>query len=118
MVRSSVARVAGATRGTQRGTLEPVFVIELIYKADLAEIDAHMAEHVMFLRKHYKTGTFLVSGRKVPRDGGVIIATGDERAVIEAIMNEDPFVSSGVAECRIIEFRASQRADDWPQRVR
>jgi len=28
-----------------------MFVIELIYKADLAEIDATMAAHVAFLKK-------------------------------------------------------------------
>src|SRR5216683_189030 len=51
-----------------------MFVIELTYKADLAEIDAHMAAHVIFLKKYYAAGNFLVSGRKVPRDGGIILA--------------------------------------------
>ena len=27
-----------------------MFVIELVYKADLSEIDAHMAAHVRFLK--------------------------------------------------------------------
>jgi uncharacterized protein YciI len=94
-----------------------MFVIELIYKVDLAQIDAHMKEHMVFLRKHYADGTFLVSGRKVPRDGGIILAARRERAEIEAIVREDPFVSRGLAEYRIIEFRASQRADDMPQRL-
>ena len=30
-----------------------MFVIELIYKAPLAEIDAHMPAHMKFLRKYY-----------------------------------------------------------------
>ena len=34
------------------------------------------------------------------------------REEIEAIMREDPFCSRGLAETRIIQFRASQRADD------
>ena len=38
-----------------------MFVIELTYKAPLAAIDAHMAEHVVFLRKYYASGNFLVS---------------------------------------------------------
>jgi uncharacterized protein YciI len=41
-----------------------MFVIELVYKVDLAQIDAHMKEHVAFLRKHYAAGTFVISGRK------------------------------------------------------
>lgn len=95
-----------------------MFVIELSYKADLAQIDAHMKEHVAFLRKHYDAGTFIVSGRKIPRDGGIILAVGGDRAEIEAIVREDPFVSRGLAEYRVIEFRTSQRAKDVPERIR
>ena len=29
-----------------------MFVIELVYKADLSAIDAHMAAHVKFLKKY------------------------------------------------------------------
>jgi uncharacterized protein YciI len=94
-----------------------MFVIELIYKASLADIDANMAAHVRFLKKHYADGTFLVSGRKIPRDGGVILAVGKDREQIEAIVREDPFCARGLADFRIIQFRASQRADDMPLRV-
>jgi uncharacterized protein YciI len=94
-----------------------VFVIELVYKADLEEIDAKMRAHMAWLDAHYAAGTFLVSGRKVPREGGVILATGKSRAEIEAIVREDPFCKSGLAEFRVIEFRASQRAQDVDARI-
>jgi uncharacterized protein YciI len=94
-----------------------MFVIELIYKADLKEIDAHMRAHMAFLKKHYAGGKFLVSGRKIPRDGGIILALGETREELEAIMREDPFCKHGLADFRVIEFRASQRADDIPKRV-
>jgi uncharacterized protein YciI len=89
-----------------------MFVIELIYKADLAAIDARMRAHMRFLKKYYAAGHFLVSGRKIPRDGGIILALGSDRAEIEAIVREDPFVREGLAEFRVIEFRVSQRADN------
>ena len=94
-----------------------MFVIELTYKATLAEIDAHMAAHVMFLKKYYASGNFLVSGRKIPRDGGIILAVGKSRRQIEAIVEEDPFYEHGLADFRIIEFRASQRSDDIQKRI-
>jgi uncharacterized protein YciI len=94
-----------------------MFVIELIYKADLAEIDAHMAAHVIFLKKYYAAGNFLVSGRKIPRDGGIILAVGKNRREIEAIVKEDPFYEHALADFRIIEFRASQRAGDIQKRI-
>jgi uncharacterized protein YciI len=93
-----------------------MFVIELIYKVPLPEIDAHMAAHVKFLKKYYAAGNFLVSGRKIPRDGGIILASGTSRERIEAIIREDPFHARGLADFRIIEFRASQRAPAFPAR--
>jgi uncharacterized protein YciI len=95
-----------------------MFVIELIYKATLAEIDARMAAHVAFLKRYYDAGYFLASGRKIPRDGGVILAVGQSRDEIERIVREDPFVKQHLAEFRIIEFRASQRADDIQNRIK
>ena len=54
---------------------------------------------------------------RVPREGGIIVAVGDSRAEIEAIMKEDPFCARGLAEVRVIEFRASQLADDIQDRI-
>jgi uncharacterized protein YciI len=94
-----------------------MFVIELIYKVDLADIDRHMRAHVTYLNKYYAAGNFLVSGRKIPRDGGIILAVGESREQIEAIAREDPFCRRGLADVRVIEFRASQRATDIQQRI-
>ena len=94
-----------------------LFVIELLYKADLSEIDARMKAHVKFLNKYYAAGVFLISGRKIPRDGGIILAVGKSKSELESIVREDPFHQHGLAEFRIIEFRASQIADDIPKRV-
>jgi uncharacterized protein YciI len=94
-----------------------MFIIELTYKASLAQIDATMAAHVAFLKKYYAAGNFLVSGRKIPREGGIIVAVGKSRHEIETITREDPFYERGLADFRIIQFRASQRADDMPKRI-
>jgi uncharacterized protein YciI len=58
-----------------------VFVIELLYKAPLAQIDANMTAHVAFLNKYYAAGNFLVSGRKIPRDGGIIVPSDRADAI-------------------------------------
>jgi uncharacterized protein YciI len=94
-----------------------MFVIELTYKVPLAEIDAHMTAHVIFLKRYYASGNFLVSGRKIPREGGIILAVGKTRREIEVIVEEDPFYKHGLADFRIIEFRSSQRADDIQKRI-
>lgn len=94
-----------------------MFVIELIYKASLEDIDAHMAAHVRFLNKYYAAGNFLVSGRKIPREGGIILSVGRNLEEIEGIVREDPFHKHGLADFRVIEFRASQKAKDIQRRI-
>jgi len=94
-----------------------MFIVELIYKAELEKLDSAMRSHMAYLKKHYAAGTFVVSGRKIPRDGGIILAVGKTREEIEAIAKEDPFCELGLAEFRIIEFRVSQRADDLGTRI-
>ena len=51
-----------------------------------------------------------MSGRRIPRTGGVIVAHGDDREAMEALAATDPFVRGGVATVEVIQFRASQRA--------
>jgi uncharacterized protein YciI len=94
-----------------------MFIIELTYTADLARIDASMRAHMQFINAHYASGHFVVSGRRIPREGGIIVAVGRDRAEIEAIARQDPFVTKGLATARVIEFRVSQRADDAGARL-
>jgi uncharacterized protein YciI len=93
-----------------------MFVVLLTYVRPLAEVDALMREHVAWLNEHYDAGRFVVSGRQVPRTGGVILARGDDRDEIERIVASDPFVTGAVATSEIIQFRASQSADGFSAR--
>ena len=95
-----------------------MFVLLLTYLKPLEEVDALMREHVAWLDEHYDAGRFVVSGRRVPRTGGVIVARGDDREEIERIAADDPFVAGGVATCEIVQFRASQTADGFDPRRR
>jgi len=88
-----------------------MFIIELTYTATLEEIDAHMKPHMVFLNKHYVSGDFIMSGRQMPRKGGIIIAKGDDKKKINKIIKQDPFYKHKLAKYRIIEFLASQSAD-------
>jgi uncharacterized protein YciI len=87
-----------------------VFIISLHYIKPLAEVDRFVAEHIAFLDRHYAAGRFLLSGRKEPRTGGVIIAQAESRAEIENIVAEDPFYREGIAQYEITEFLPSKSA--------
>ncbi|UTH75380.1 YciI family protein [Chromobacterium sp. IIBBL 290-4] len=86
-----------------------MFVVSLTYIAPLSDVDALLAAHVEWLKQAYADGLFVASGRKVPRDGGVILARG-ERAALEARLAQDPFAKGGVARYDIIEFVPSMAA--------
>jgi uncharacterized protein YciI len=85
-----------------------MFIIDLHYIVPLQKLDEHMADHVKFLRKYYQQNKFIVSGRKVPRTGGIIVALADSKEEVEKIVQEDPFYIQKLADFTITEFMASQ----------
>ncbi|MFB8384003.1 YciI family protein [Streptomyces rubiginosohelvolus] len=87
-----------------------MFVLELTYTAPVERVDALMAEHITWLDEQYAAGVFIASGRKDPRDGGVILAVGEDRAAIERIAAADPFAAHDVCAYRITEFVATKTA--------
>ncbi|THA84504.1 YciI family protein [Streptomyces sp. A0592] len=89
-----------------------MFVMELSYTAPLEAVEDEMDAHIAWLDGYYAAGVFLASGRKVPRDGGVVLAGGVSRAEIEKIAAEDPFVVAGVCVYRITEFIATKTSSD------
>lgn len=62
-----------------------------------------------WVKAGYDSGTFLASGRKMPRTGGIVLARGS-RETIEAMVAADPFTIHGVADYEITEFHASRAA--------
>jgi uncharacterized protein YciI len=98
-------------RGRAVGTLAIMFVLELTYTAPFEQVDALMSDHMAWVDAQYATGVFLASGRKRPRDGGVILAVATSREEIEAVAAEDPFARGGVCTYRITEFAATRVAE-------
>lgn len=85
-----------------------MFVLELTYTAPLDRVDALLKPHIDWLDGMYEAGVVIASGRKKPRDGGVLLAVGDDRAHVERLAAGDPFVTGGVAEYRVTEFAATR----------
>ncbi|MCT4353235.1 YciI family protein [Streptomyces sp. Je 1-79] len=88
-----------------------MFVLELTYTAPVERADALLDAHVAWLDAQYTAGVFIASGRKNPRDGGIILAAGVDRAEIEKIVAADPFTVEDVCAYRITEFYATKTAD-------
>ena len=81
-----------------------MFIVQLTYKAPLAEVDKYLQAHREFLDYHYRQGLFLASGPMKPRTGGILIATTSSREHLEAVLAEDPYQLAEIADYTLIEF--------------
>lgn len=81
-----------------------MFIVQLTYKVPLSEVDKYLAAHREFLDYHYKQGLLLASGPMKPRTGGIIIALTNNKAHLEAVLQEDPYYLAEIADYQLIEF--------------
>ncbi|EGQ5282704.1 TPA: hypothetical protein QCD44_003968 [Enterobacter hormaechei] len=64
-----------------------------------------------WLEKVYAKGIFLASGRRIPRNGGVILAKCESLASLEERLREDPFQRLKLATVEIIPFEPSMKTE-------
>lgn len=89
-----------------------MFALVSRYTLPAGQVSALTAAHSEWIARHYASGRILVSGRRDPAAGGVIIAYGNSLAEIEEWITGDPFVVNGAAEYEITAFTAT----DYPKR--
>jgi uncharacterized protein YciI len=94
--------------------LTPVFVLTSEYQRPIAEVETVLPQHTEWVAAGYEHGRILVSGRRQPPVGGIIVAIGENRQDIQRWLAADPFVLAGLAEYKIEEFGAT----DFPKRSR
>ncbi|MBQ4845363.1 YciI family protein [Pseudoalteromonas sp. MMG005] len=85
-----------------------MFIISMTYLVPLREVEKHLAAHLLFLDKYYESGLFLISGRKQPRTGGIIIANTTQTIEIEEALKDDPFQQHKLATYEVTEFIPSK----------
>ena len=81
-----------------------MFIVSISYTSPLERIDQFIPEHIEFLNEQYRLGHFLLSGRKEPRTGGVILATVESRSKLGQILAQDPFHRENLADYEITEI--------------
>ena len=80
-----------------------MFVLLPTYRASLDKVDALLGEHRDWLDGHCSAGRFLLVGRRVPRDGGFILAADGDRRDLERIAATDPFSTAGLVAYDVLE---------------
>ncbi|MDK9701417.1 MAG: YciI family protein [bacterium] len=80
------------------------FLVEVTYTASIAEVEAVVPAHRVFLDEGYRAGLLLMSGPQEPLVGGMVVARAENREAIEAFFQRDPYTVQQVASHRVVEF--------------
>lgn len=89
-----------------------MFIVSLTYKVSLEEVERYLPDHVEYLKCQYEKRNFLASGRKVPRDGGVILSNLATKEELMKVINQDPFKINNIALYEITEFVPSMTSEE------
>lgn len=87
-----------------------MYLLLVHYRQPLERIDLLIPPHNAYLEKYYARGDFVMSGRRIPRTGGVILADVPSEEEVQRIIAEDPFVMAGVAQYEVIAFTPTKYA--------
>ncbi len=90
-----------------------MFIVSLTYIADLKEVDKILSEHIKYLEIQYAKGSFIASGRKIPRTGGIILSKLDSLEKLQKVLDKDPFKINNLATYEIQEFIPSMASDGF-----
>lgn len=70
-----------------------MYIVSLSYFRPVEEVDALLEPHIQWLDRYFAAGVFLAAGRKEPRTGGIVLVKDIDRARLDTILAEDPFVA-------------------------
>lgn len=85
-------------------------IVFLEFGPNRAQAGHWMAEHNQWIQQGLDDGCFLLAGSLDNAQGGVVLATGLDRAAIEARVGRDPFVVHGVVVAEIHAVAPSRTA--------
>lgn len=85
-----------------------MFLVNITYVKPIEKIEQHLAAHNVWLDKHYLSGDFVASGRKVPRTGGIILVKAASKSIVDGMLKSEPFNIAKLATYEILEFRITK----------
>ncbi len=79
-----------------------LFVVLMHYTRPLPDVDAVRADHVAHLEAASARGLVQAWARRDPPVGGVLLVAAPDRATVDALVADDPYVRAGVARPEIV----------------
>ncbi len=89
-----------------------MFVLISRFQKPLDEINRTLPLHGEWVQRQYESGRFLVSGRREPPIGGIVVVRASSEEELRELLTTDPYQQRGLAEYEIFPFEPS----DFPKR--
>jgi uncharacterized protein YciI len=87
------------------------FVILINYKIPFEQFEHVVPAHREYLQTAVDAGMVLLSGPRIPRDGGVVIVRAGSETAVREFAAGDPYNLAGAAEYQILEFKPGRHQD-------
>lgn len=86
-----------------------MYVVYLTYFRPVEEVEALLEPHIHWLDRYFDADVFIAAGRKDPRTGGMVLVKDIDRARLDTILAEDPFVA--VANYDVTKINVTRAAE-------
>ena len=93
-----------------------LFIVTLTYALPLEDVNGQLDAHRDWLVANTRAGRIAVAGPLEPRTGGLIVAHCADRAELDRMMAQDPFVIEGLVVVHVVCASPALRHDDFPAR--
>lgn len=85
-----------------------MFVLISRFQRPFDEVNRSFVSHSAWVQRNYESGRFLVSGRREPLIGGIIVARATSEQELREVLHTDPYQQQGLAEYEIFAFEATE----------
>lgn len=83
-----------------------MLIVSSRFITDPSRAEPHRQAHIDWVERYVGEGLFLFAGPKADKSGGIILARGNDRDRLSAILGEDSWVQAGIVENEIVAFDA------------
>lgn len=88
-----------------------MYIVSLSYFRPMEEIEALLEPHIQWLDRYFAAEVFIAAGRKDPRTGGIVLVKDIDRARLDTILAEDPFVA--VANYEVTKLNVTRATEEF-----
>lgn len=88
-----------------------MYIVSLSYFRPVEEVETLLESHIQWLDRYFAAGVFIAAGRKDPRTGGIVLVKDIDRARLDTILAEDPFVA--VANYEVTRLNVTRATEEF-----